>query len=213
MAPSLLPLRQSRGHTDGLRLLLNAYREHFRQFFPATIDAMSFQPTVVEAAVQALVCPVRELQGVGQIMDTYLSAVIDQLNASQREVHELCHGAIRDGLENISLLSERADALDALFSKIDALQTHMDVVHALICALNRAVKAIEAPADVKERAANFLKSFGLKSKVVEDNASGRHAWGRVPQFLMLDGSTPSEFLERVHMAIEALASVDDSNQS
>mmetsp|Transcript_56697 Transcript_56697/g.64974 ORF Transcript_56697/g.64974 Transcript_56697/m.64974 type:complete len:172 (+) Transcript_56697:72-587(+) len=171
---------------------------------------MAFQPTVVEAAVQALVCPVSDMEQAAVLMDTYTAAVMNKLRECQDEIQALCHCAVRDGLECMSLLSERADSLEALFVKIDALQQHMDVVHELVLSLNGAVKAIEAPADVKERAANFLKSFGLRSKVVDENASAKHAWGRVPQFLMLDGSTPSEFLERVHLAVEALSAVDES---
>lgn len=169
---------------------------------------MAFSTEKVALAVDGLLrIPVAELEEAQRTVEVYMQAVLEQLSECRAQVKDLSHTISVDCVDSIDVLAERAEALEVVFTKIDRLQSEMDRVHSLVLALNKTVKAIEAPADVKERAANFFKSFGLGKglKVIDDNASGKTAWNRVPQHMMIEGAVPSEFSQRIRDVVGSLA--------
>ncbi|CUG87870.1 Hypothetical protein, putative [Bodo saltans] len=164
---------------------------------------MSAVDGVLSVTVGASQQDIPELAATHDIVERYVTSVGEQLHNCKSRVTELVAtlSACTDAAE---MLANKAKELEAVFRKIDKLEASMDVVYQRVLLLNKMVKAIEAPTDVKERAANFFMSFGFRTKALEDHGSSKHAWNRVPNYLMIDGMTANDFVVAMRKEIEIL---------
>jgi hypothetical protein len=166
---------------------------------------MSAVDAVVDIVTRGLQADVPELSAAHKVVEAYVHAVGEQLLNCQDRVTELV-AALSACTDCAETLATKARELEKVYEKIDRLESSMDAVHQRIVLLNKTVKAIEAPADVKERAANFFMSFGFRTKALEDHGSSKHAWNRVPTYLMLDGMIGTEFIASMRKDIMRLVS-------
>ena len=149
-----------------------------------------------EAAAVALTRQAGELVSVCEALDGYARQVEEQHRVLRQQIADLAECTLTESVESVDRMCEAVPKLEETFRRIDHLQATLDDIQAKVFIVNRAVKAIEKPADIKERAASLLKSFGWKSKKVDETATA-NLWNRIPQHAMLDGSSAQEFEERI----------------
>lgn len=144
-----------------------------------------------------------EIAAAHDLVERYVAAVGQQLHNCKDRVTELV-ATLSACSDTAEMLAHKTKELEVVFAKIDRLEASMDAVHQRVMLLNKLVKAIEAPADVKERAANFFMSFGFRTKALEEHGSTKHAWNRVPNYLMVDGMVASDFIVALRRDIALL---------
>jgi hypothetical protein len=164
---------------------------------------MSAADAVLEVAVGASLRPIPELEATHDIVERYVTAVGEQLRNCKDRVTELV-ATLSACTDTAEMLANKAKELEVVFGKIDRLESSMDVVYQRVMLLSKMVKAIEAPTDVKERAANFFMSFGFRTKALEDHGSSKNAWNRVPNYLMIDGMIANDFIVAMKREIDSL---------
>lgn len=163
---------------------------------------MSAIDAALGVAIHATQTEVPDLVAAHATVEAFVSAVDQQLQNCQARVTELV-ATLSACTDTVDVLAAKAKELECVFRKIDRLESSMDVIHQRIVLLSTSVKTIEAPTDVKERAANFLMSV-FRTKTLEDHGSSKHAWNRVPNYVMLDGMVPNDFVGAIRKDIEKL---------
>lgn len=147
------------------------------------------------AASMALVDDL-SVEGAFQLLKTYFDFVHQQqrhLCEILKEETSRAFVECTQSAEGLALVSAR---LEKIFSQIDSLQQSMDLVHEALILLNQQEKEILESGDVKTKAVSFLKTFGIKSKAMNDVTSA-DVWSRIPPHLLLNKQNPTEFACRL----------------
>lgn len=131
------------------------------------------------------------------VANQYVASVCAQHALLTKQLEQLVTSSLADNEEVADSLVETAQRLEALFEQIDDVGAALNEVAEKVSCVSQQVKAIEQPSSVRERGASILKAFGFKGKSVAETAAAS-LWARVPPHVLLDGSAPAEFSERVH---------------
>ena len=99
------------------------------------------------------------------------------------------------------------EKLEATFQKIDALNAYLDRVNADIVAVNTTVRGILDAPSVSEKAKSFFSKFSFGGNDTKDEKLKKvmesGVWKRIPEHLMIGGSTSQDFLEHFHQSVSS----------
>lgn len=130
-------------------------------------------------------------------LEAYSAAVKEQHSRLVAQIQQLVEHDFTKAQQSTSELARVASKLQALFTEIDTLAQVLDNVHEKTTILHECVKTIESPGSAT---AGFFRKLG--AAVTNSNDTG--VWSRVPPNILLDGSTPKEFAQRVRGVLSDL---------
>jgi hypothetical protein len=182
--------------------------------FSAAAAAGQGGPTIYEQGATAVVQSVQSrnnhfTDSLTEI-ERYVADLRKQHMMLQIELQGLLDAPQRDALDTVESLVESAAHLEAVFARIDAVESALDNMYSKTNVLNTAIKEIQTPVDVSEKAKSLFRSLGFGSK--DRSAAESGVWSRIQPRLLLDGSPPKEFGQRCRGVLSDLRGTSPTQQ-